>query len=315
MTIGVYYEHILAAARQRGEALPKLCAAVRAFGYEAVAPQAAHLLRDEALLPMLSREGLRAEGIYERFSFDGTAEEEKRTEQVTAVCERAGARYLLAVLPMLREKEADRSSAEYARRREALAQGLERLCAQAQRRGITVLLEPFDAPLSPTAYSKELLWYFRRIDGLFCAFDTGNPVVCGEDAEKILPALLPYIRIVHAKDRTFCANGMNGKKTPSGAAVYPAAAGQGDLPLFEILKTLRQSGFDGPVFAEHFEHADELLAMSNPRVFCSSRFPKRNKHGAQKLFASKKTFRTRKGFRKQKNLIRNAVFSKNGSRL
>ena len=141
------------------------------------------------------------------------------------------------------------------------------LCAQAAQCGITVLLEPFDSLFSPSAHAAELLWYFARVEGLFCAFDTGNPVVCGEDAEKILPTLLPYIRIVHAKDRAFCDNGMPGKQTASGKTVYPAAVGRGDLPLAGIFKTLRQSGFDGAVFAEHFDHADKMGAMEDSARF------------------------------------------------
>ena len=33
MMLGIYYEHMLAAARQRGAGLPALCAQVRALGY------------------------------------------------------------------------------------------------------------------------------------------------------------------------------------------------------------------------------------------------------------------------------------------
>ena len=267
MTLGIYYEHMLAAARQREATLHALCAKVRALGYEAVAPQAAHIMRDEGLLPMLSSAGLQAEGIYERFLFEDKAQTAQQTAQVLAASERAGARYLLAVLPMLRAGETDRNGALYARRRDMLATGLEMLCAQAARCGITVLLEPFDSLFSPSAHAAELLWYFARVEGLFCAFDTGNPVVCGEDAEKILPTLLPYIRIVHAKDRAFCDNGMPGKQTASGKKVYPAAVGRGDLPLAGIFKTLQQSGFDGAVFAEHFDHADEMGAMEDSARF------------------------------------------------
>ena len=184
MTLGIYYEHMLAAARQRGTTLPALCAQVRALGYEAVAPQAAHIVRDAGLLPMLSSAGLRAEGIYERFLFESKTQTAQQAAQVLAVCERAGAQYLLAVLPMLRGGETDRNGALYARRRDMLATGLETLCAQAARCGITVLLEPFDSLFSPSAHAAELLWYFARVEGLFCAFDTGNPVVCGEECGK-----------------------------------------------------------------------------------------------------------------------------------
>ena len=267
MMLGIYYEHMLAAARQREATLPALCAQVRALGYEAVAPQAAHIVRDAGLLPMLSSAGLRAEGIYERFLFESKAQTAQQAAQVLAASERAGARYLLAVLPMLRDEEADRNGTPYARRRDTLATGLEILCAQAAQRGITVLLEPFDSLFSPSAHAAELLWYFARVEGLFCAFDTGNPVVCGEDVERILPALLPYIRIVHAKDRAFCNNGMPGKQTTSGKTVYPAAVGRGNLPLAGIFKTLRQSGFDGTVLAEHFDHADEMGAMEDSARF------------------------------------------------
>ena len=267
MMLGIYYEHMLAAARQREATLPALCAQVRALGYEAVAPQAAHIVRDAGLLPMLSSAGLRAEGIYERFLFESKAQTAQQAAQVLAASERAGARYLLAVLPMLRDEEADRNGTPYARRRDTLATGLEILCAQAAQRGITVLLEPCDSLFSPSAHAAELLWYFARVEGLFCAFDTGNPVVCGEDVERILPALLPYIRIVHAKDRAFCNNGMPGKQTTSGKTVYPAAVGRGNLPLAGIFKTLRQSGFDGTVLAEHFDHADEMGAMEDSARF------------------------------------------------
>ena len=90
MTLGIYYEHMLAAARQREATLPALCAKVRALGYEAVAPQAAHIVRDAGLLPMLSSAGLQAEGIYERFLFEDKAQTAQQTAQVLAVCERAG---------------------------------------------------------------------------------------------------------------------------------------------------------------------------------------------------------------------------------
>ncbi len=66
-----------------------------------------------------------------------------------------------------------------------------------------MVLEDFDdAP----AYYKDaagLEFFLAHVDGLKCAFDTGNFLYSEEDSLEVLPKFLGQIGHVHCKDRTF----------------------------------------------------------------------------------------------------------------
>jgi sugar phosphate isomerase/epimerase len=73
--------------------------------------------------------------------------------------------------------------------------------------------------------------------------DTGNFAWAGHDPDQVradIEAVLPYTINVHIKD---------GVWTNEGFTFVPA--GEGDLPLAWLLKTLITNGYDGPIYSEY----------------------------------------------------------------
>ena len=80
-------------------------------------------------------------------------------------------------------------------------------------------------------------------------FDTGNAMRTQEGPLETLPALLPLVRHVHAKDHTVTAEGRR-KDVP---------LGRGRVPLAEIYRLLEAGGYQGYLSVEHMLPADDPL--------------------------------------------------------
>lgn len=100
--------------------------------------------------------------------------------------------------------------------------------------------------------------------GLLC--DMGNFGGADEDCDRAVSKLLPHICYVHAKD-SFKKSGMlydPGKgynRTRGGNWRRATIFGHGDVPTFQILAAIKNSGYDGYVSIEFEGIEDNILAL------------------------------------------------------
>lgn len=96
--------------------------------------------------------------------------------------------------------------------------------------------------------------------------DIGNFGAVDEDCAAAVSRLLPVLCFVHAKD-CFVRSGMSyhpGRgfvATRGGNFRRATILGHGDVPVYQILRAIAQSGYDGYISIEHEGIEDNLLAM------------------------------------------------------
>ncbi len=160
-----------------------------------------------------------------------------------------------------------RGSAKYETRRLRMAASLTELTAEAEKHGITVVMEEFDNLTAPYSRADELMWFMRHVPGLRCGFDTGNFLYNEEDAVKSFSLFRPYIASVHCKDRAFTENTGSPCVTVANRKLYPVAVGDGNLPIEKMMRVLLDSGYTGSFAAEHFGSIEQLKCMERSAAF------------------------------------------------
>lgn len=270
--ISVFYEHMAEAMKQENITLDEVCAAVKGFGFDGVELDANRIQNEgDTLLPALQKAGLSVNGIYNFFDFGSVtgSPEKNRAEslRVIGLCEKADCKFLLAVAGFLTDDEMVRGSTKYEARRLRMAASLTELTAEAEKHGITVVMEEFDNLTAPYSRADELLWFMRHVPGMRCGFDTGNFLYNEEDALRILELFRPYIVSVHCKDRAFTENAGSPCVTVANRKLYPVAVGDGDLPVAKIMRILLDSGYTGSFAAEHFGSIEQLKGMERSAAF------------------------------------------------
>ena len=131
------------------------------------------------------------------------------------------------------------------------------LCNKGADYGIIIGLEDYGAVNSPVRNSSGMLRYLENVPKLTCTFDSGNFIFSGEDTYEAYTKLKKYItHHFHCKDHTLTPNGSCDKLVAmNGNDLYPVAIGTGVIPNKEILKDLKQNGFDGAITIEIFGSA------------------------------------------------------------
>ena len=253
--ISVFYEHMAEAMKQENITLDEVCAAVKRFGFDGVELDANRIKNEgDVILPALQKAGLCVNGIYNFFDFGSEtgSPENDRAESLRVIdcCEKANCKFLLAVAGFLTEDEMVRGSAKYETRRLRMAASLTELTAEAEKHGITVVMEEFDNLTAPYSRADELMWFMRHVPGLRCGFDTGNFLYNEEDAVKSFSLFRPYIASVHCKDRAFTEN--------TGSPCVTVAYRHG-IQL--------DSGYTGSFAAEHFGSIEQLKCMERSAAF------------------------------------------------
>ncbi|MDR3314417.1 MAG: sugar phosphate isomerase/epimerase [Oscillospiraceae bacterium] len=262
MTQSVFYAHITGAAAQTGLPVAEIGRMAHACGVSGVEVDWADLQRAPAeLQDCLQYSGLVICGIYGFYDFGNDADITDALRLIDAA-QRLGAQNVLLVPGFFQ------APADLERVRQNIAAALRPICAYAAERGVQVSLEDYDSANSPCATTEQLLWFFEQVEGLRCTFDTGNFLVAGEDGLAALERLLPHIGYVHCKDRALAPyDGEDGGQTLAGVAIYPAPVGSGCIPLHEILRRLRQGGYDGVLAIEHFGLRNQWAGIERSAAF------------------------------------------------
>ena len=245
MGISVFYENIHDGALAAGIPTEELLEKLRDAGMESIYCSAESWERDRAFLPgMLKRLGLRVSGMHAFCDFPGDPESLRYREIIDEAVE-SGADNLLFVPGML-------SGGNTVRDLERMTEGMRRAVAYGRTAGMPVLMEDYDGLLAPYNCMAGLKNFLDSVEGLECAFDTGNFIMFHEDELAAFDLFCGTIRAVHLKDRSPAAR--HEGDTPcvcaDGRKAFACAVGSGEIRMAEILRRLRERGYQGNLIIE-----------------------------------------------------------------
>jgi fatty-acyl-CoA synthase len=137
-----------------------------------------------------------------------------------------------------------------------VAESLGQVVPQAERAGVTIVIETHDAFSSAQRVAKVL----REVDSTNVAalWDSHHPYRVGESVEEVIAALAGHIAHVHVKDAR--------RKAPGSSEWQLVLMGEGEVPVREQLIALKEYGYDGYISVEwekkwHPEIAEPEVAL------------------------------------------------------
>ena len=254
MHISVFYENLCEGARVTGMPAEELLRTLRDAGAESIYISDESWVRDrEALRGTLEKLGLRVGGMYAHSDFPADPDTLRYREAVDLAVE-SGADNLLLIPGMLSGGNTDRDLRR-------MADGMKRAVDYGRTAGMPVLMEDFDGLLAPYNCIAGLKYFMDAVDGLGCAFDTGNFAAFHEDELAAFELFAEKTETVHLKDRSPVPQheGNTPFQCADGSRVYACALGSGTIRLPEILQKLRERDYRGNVIVE--------LYACDPRFF------------------------------------------------
>ncbi|WP_438497963.1 sugar phosphate isomerase/epimerase family protein [Paenibacillus sp. IHBB 3054] len=273
MRISVFYNHIVRAGEQTGLTLEEVLNRVHEFGISAVELDLEEALGcgKEVMKKRLEKAGISVASMYGFFDF-GNDPDAKPGFEFIDTAEYLGAGKVL-IIPGFVDESA--SAEERNKALQKMAGTLNSICDYAERKRILVTMEDFDDIRAPFSGSDELLWFLEQVPKLHITFDTGNFIYRGEDELEAFEKLKHRIVHVHCKDRSLDEqNGGMPKLAMSGARLFPSPAGDGFIPIEEILTRLKASGYDDTLAIEHFDAVDHLGYMEQSAEWLRSSWAK-----------------------------------------
>lgn len=269
MRISAFMENISQAARDTGVQLPELLGKLKQAGLESVYMSYSWSLkpREEMIGKLLNSIGLTVEGLWDVIPFHTLSEEEaeKAYTELVDCAARLGAKHLLITPGMFHDRDSgEKTTREEVVQREPeirkMIEAMRRAKAYGDSKGVSVTLEDYDVFGSPIVFPEVLRRFFEDIPGLQCSFDTGNFVTCDADVMEQFQYYKDRIVAVHLKDRAENNDQGGVEKTPfvseSGRVYYPAAVGQGDMHIPQIVDALTAQRYDGAGIIELFGSED-----------------------------------------------------------
>lgn len=262
MKISVFYEHIAEAAKQENKSVEKICQLASYCGISGVEIENTRLINEkENVIRALKLSGLEISCMYGFFDFCHSQSIEDGFKMVDLADELKIKKIMLIpgflkkyeFLPFLYKSKVDK-----------MIDILKNICNYAKTKNIMVVLEDFDGKEAPFATSNQLLYFMKKVPGLYCAFDTGNFLYSEEDSFEVLPLFIDRIGHVHCKDRTFqVKEGEVPKPTVKGRNMYSCAVGSGCIKMKEIVEKILESGYDDYFAIEHFGSLNQLKDMKD----------------------------------------------------
>ena len=228
--ISIFCDHIESIARQERISFAQAATLLKECGYTGVDVRVFQRPEEIKTLDSLGFE--HACAITE---IDYSQEDQSQLEEQTLqFMDTQGYDRLLLVTGLMPESGFSQEQWEAARKRIAA------FAARVAAKGYTVMVEDYDN-------RRSLSYNAERIDSLFMAskdlgivFDTGNFLFAGDDTKAQYEHFRSKIGHVHLKDRM----------APDNMACVPA--GEGCLPVKEIIRNLKASGYDGWYTVEQY---------------------------------------------------------------
>ena len=261
MKIAVFYENIHEGVQASGQTMEDTLKRLQDSGMEMLYISADSWERDRRTLSgLLEKLDLPVEGMHAFCDFPREPDGLRYREIIDLAAE-CGAGNLLFVPGML-------STGNTGRDLDNIARGMRRAVEYGAARNIPVLMEDYDGLLAPYNCIAGLRWFLQSVEGLGCAFDTGNFIIYHEDELEAFELFADKIRTVHLKDRVrqmredsawgcLCAD----QKTE-----FACPIGSGYIRIAEILKRLQGRGYPGNVIVELYG-CDPKYLMRNATDF------------------------------------------------
>lgn len=254
MNISVFYENLCDGIGAAGPAAEEGLRRLRDAGIGSIYLAADSWKRDRAVLrDTLKKLNLRVSGMHAFCDFPSDPETLRYREIIDLAVE-SGADNLLLIPGML-------SAGNTCRDLGRMLDGMKRASEYGRAVGMPVLMEDFDGLLSPYNCIAGLKFFLDSVEGLDCAFDTGNFAAFHEDELAAFDMFADRIRTVHLKDRSLTPQ--HEGNTPficaDGGKVYACSVGSGYIRIPEILKKLQNMNYQGNLIVE--------LYACDPRFF------------------------------------------------
>ena len=245
MKIAAFYENIVDGVRAAGCSMEDTLASLRDEGMERLYISADSWKRDgRELQGILARQGIALEGMHCFCDFPARPDTDEYRDLIDLAAD-CGAGHLLFVPGML-------SGGNTLKDLQSITEGMRRAAAYGKTKHLPILMEDFDGLLAPYNCIAGLQYFMRQVDGIECAFDTGNFIMFHEDELAAFDLFAPRIRTLHLKDR--CPSPRHAGDTPlrcaDGTMTYCCQVGSGDIRMAQILERLKQMGYPGNVIAE-----------------------------------------------------------------
>ena len=245
MKIAAFYENICDGVQAAGLSMEDTLSALRDEGMERLYISVESWKRDgKTLQGILRRQRIPLEGMHGFCDFPGNPDSGEYRDMIDRAAD-SGAEHLLFVPGML-------STGNTLRDLQSITEGMRRAVDYGKSKGMPILMEDFDGLLSPYNSIAGLKYFMDQVDGLECAFDTGNFIIFHEDELAAFDLFASRIRTLHLKDR--CAAPRHPGDSPlrcaDGSLAYVCAVGTGDIRMAQILDRLKEMGYPGDVIAE-----------------------------------------------------------------
>ncbi len=255
MKISVFYEHILDAVKQTGKKISDVLIEVKKAGIDYVEIDALRLDTDmKQVLEELREAGIAISCIYRTFDFGRKDNYDSGCRLVDmAVATKAKS---ILVIPGFTAEGDDRQLMM-----QNMAKAMNIICAYGRERDILVTIEDYDDCIAPFSTIEGLKWFMDNVEGLGCAFDTGNFLYSEENVLDAYDVLKDSIVHVHLKDRSFAQNDGAPKNTIKNRTMYPVSTGSGCIPMEQIIRQLSKNGYEGIYAIEHFGSKHQLDDM------------------------------------------------------
>ena len=245
MKIAVFYENIYAGAQAAGKRMEDVLTALCEAGAELLYMTPDSWIRDRhELSGIMDRLSLGIEGMHYFCDFPADPDTQKYKEMIDLAAE-AGAGNLLLIPGFL-------STGNSCRDLDCMMTGMRKAVEYGRKKNLPVLMEDFDGLQAPYNCMAGLRYFFDRVEGLDCAFDTGNFTAFHEDELEAFEQFADRIRTVHLKDRTPDRRyeGDTPFRCADGNTVCACRIGSGDIRIAEILRRLKQRNYRGNVIVE-----------------------------------------------------------------
>ena len=245
MRIAAFYENIYDGVRATGRRMEDVLSALHEAGLEMLYMTPDSWMRDRRKLSgIMERLNLEIEGMHVFCDFPADPDTSRYRDMINLAAD-AGAGNLLFIPGML-------STGNTLRDLERMTAGMRKAVEYGRKKNLPVLMEDYDGLLSPYNSIAGLHRFLDQVDGLECAFDTGNFVMFHEDELEAFDLFADKIRTVHLKDRS--PDPQHEGDTPcvcaDGRSVYACTVGSGYIRIAEILKRLKERNYRGNVIAE-----------------------------------------------------------------
>jgi len=228
--ISIFCDHIVTIARQEKIPFAEAAALIRDYGYTGIDVRVTF---SPAVMKTLDSLGFEHACAIADINYS-SGDQPELEEQTLAFLDSYGYDRLLLIPGLM---PADGLSQED---KEAVRQRMSAFAAKVAAKGYSVLIEDFDNPRS-LCYGAERMDSILRVSSdIGVVFDTGNFIFAGDDTMSQFGHFRKQIGHVHLKDRT----------APDDMTCVPA--GEGCIPMGEIIGKLKESGYEGWYTVEQY---------------------------------------------------------------